>query len=105
MVKNKFRITHTYAINKASFYGVKTNLSLTELNHILAYLQLMHFSLPNFSFLDDDIGEPDAVVLLHNIYGVTPLTEEVETDGVIDLGKTNLFTSESPGNYETLCSS
>ncbi|WP_434526404.1 hypothetical protein [Photorhabdus asymbiotica] len=42
--------------------------SLTELNHILAYLQLIHFSLPNFSFLGDDIGELDAVVLLHNIY-------------------------------------
>lgn len=82
---NKYRITHTYALDKTTFYGVETEFSVTELNYAMAYLQMIHFRMPCFVFLDGDLGEQDMLILLNRIYGIAPLTQSTAVSKNIDI--------------------
>ncbi|MYL94386.1 hypothetical protein GTI95_18590, partial [Citrobacter werkmanii] len=47
----KIRITHRYDINKDMFYGVETNQPYEKVVQRLAYLQLIHSTLPDFPYM------------------------------------------------------
>lgn len=82
-----FQLTHYYSMLRG-FYGVCTQMSLEDLNLACAYLQLLHYQLPDFETVEDDLGEVEAVALLSQLYGCKPLNSRrviTTVDGVIDL--------------------
>lgn len=87
------RITHRYT-TLTKFNGVRTAISLEELNSACAYLQLIYDTLPNFSTVEDVLIEDDCVRLLEKFYQCEAILsslqiptdfDEDEDDSEIDL--------------------
>lgn len=84
------QLTHYYSIFRGRrFYGVRTDMSVEEVNLACAYLQLVRDQLPGcLETVEDGLGEVEAVPLLCSLYGCEPLINLQATttaDSVIDL--------------------
>lgn len=69
-----YRLSHYYS-RLSDFYGVKTELTLHELNIRCTYLQLLHYELPRIEGAEDTLGEDRGVALLTTLFGVEPIYE------------------------------
>ncbi len=80
------RITHLYSMFD-SYFAVKTNYSLEELNLICAYLQFLKWQLPHFKTVDEDILEYQVVEVLSKLFGCQKIvTQKANSwDNEIDL--------------------
>ncbi|EPV7676875.1 hypothetical protein PO591_21260 [Escherichia coli] len=81
----KIRITHRYDINKDMFYGVETNQPYEKVVQRLAYLQLIHSTLPDFPYMANCLEQADAVELYCRIFGGIPLNTNQHYTAEIDL--------------------
>lgn len=79
-----YQLTHEYSRSR-SFFGVKTELDLHELNLACAYLQLLRYDLPTGAGMEDGLDEEAGMLLLAEIYGMEPITTETAIDGTVDL--------------------
>lgn len=89
-IMNIIQITHYYSIFRGRrFYGVRTDMSIEQVNLACAYLQLVRYQLPSFlETVEDGLGEVETVPLLCSLYGCEPLiNRQVNTtaDCLIDL--------------------
>lgn len=84
------QLTHRYSRSRGRrFYGVRTNMSLEDLNLACAYLQLVRDQLPGcLETVEDVLTEVEAVQLLCSLYGCKSMINCQATtaaDSVIDL--------------------
>ncbi|REC93307.1 hypothetical protein [Kushneria indalinina] len=67
------KLTHHYSLLKDEFYGVRTSLIPEDLMLACAYVQLLRDELPDFTSVDDCIGESEGMALLSALYGAEEL--------------------------------
>ncbi len=84
------QLTHYYSIFRGRrFYGVRTDMSVEDLNLACAYLQLVRDQLPGFlETVEDELGEVETVPILCSLYGCEPLINRhanTTADSLIDL--------------------
>lgn len=84
------QITHYYSMLRGRrFYGVRTDMSLEDLNLACAYLQLVRDQLPGFlETVEDGLGEVETVPLLCALYGCESVIKRhanTTADSLIDL--------------------
>ena len=70
-----YRLSHYYSNYVKDFYGVKTALTLHELNIRCAYLQLLHLELPLLLGAENTLDESSGVALLRTLYDIEPVYE------------------------------
>lgn len=86
------RITHQYS-TLINFNGVRTSMSIEDLNYACIYLQLLYDTLPDFSTVQDVLVEDCCVMLLSRFYDCKPIIsnyhpidfDEEDDDSEIDL--------------------
>lgn len=78
-----YKLSHYYS-RLRDFYGVKTELTLHELNIRCAYLQLLYYELPCIEGAEDTLGEDSGVALLTALFGVEPIYEYQDYSQALD---------------------
>ncbi|MDF7679946.1 hypothetical protein PT300_04680 [Enterobacteriaceae bacterium ESL0689] len=79
-----YKITHYYSF-LSDFYGVKTELTLHELNIRCAYLQLLYYELPLIKGAKDKLRENGSVALLKSVFDIEPIYEYQNYSQKLDL--------------------
>lgn len=88
---NIYKLEHQYS-RSHKFYGVRTTLTLHELNVLCAYLSLLHFELPRIDGAEDTIAEDNGEELLKTIFNAESVYEEGKYSQTLDFMITGMNT-------------